>query len=372
MVDKGEESNEVISSDAPLPFATIIVPSIFARDQLLEQCVSSLLQIDYPRFEILIVDNRPTSPTKLPDWAIYNEKINVLHQPIPGISAARNLGLARAQGAIVAFTDDDVEVDPNWLRSLVNRFATNDKIACVTGLVLPRELDTAAQRWFEEYLGGFNRGSEIKLYSPIHPSRQGLIRPLVHQVICRSLTTGRTEQISLYEAVVRCGAGANMAFRTRALVDAGGFDLALGTGTATRGGEDLAIFAAILSNGSLIAYEPTAVVYHSHRRNYDELVKQVNGSGLGLTAMLTSLAYKDIRHLFIMAEHLPSALRSVIKRQFFNVNKKDTEDVTGTEAHQTYPRELRWHELLGMARGPLAYALSKRTIKATMKRHGEL
>ncbi len=363
MINVNDLSNATNYTGISLPFVTVIVPSIFTRKQQLERCISALLRSDYSNFEILVVDNRPTPPTKPPDWVMSSEKIRVLHQPIPGISAARNLGLAKARGSIVAFTDDDVVVDAQWLRALVNNFTTRDDIACVTGLVLPLELDTVAQYWFEEYFGGFNRGTETKLYIPIHPVRQRLLAPSgVHRVLCISLTKSHITELSLYEAIVRCGAGANMAFRTGALQDAGGFDLALGTGTITKGGEDLAIFATILSNGGRIIYDPTAIVYHSHRQSYDELVNQVNGSGLGLTAMLTSLVHKDVRHLFIMAERLPSALRSIIKRQFFNNQEGYPRNTTATKMPPTYPKGLRLHELFGMAKGPLAYTLSRRTM----------
>ena len=57
-----------------------------------------------------------------------------------------------------------------------------------------------------------------------------------------------------------------MAFATDVLRDLGGFDPALGTGTAASGGDDLAAFFEVLAAGHALVYEPSAVVFHAHRR----------------------------------------------------------------------------------------------------------
>ena len=67
------------------------------------------------------------------------------------------LGSRHATGDIVAFADDDVVVDRHWIAALVNAFAHHPDVSCVTGLVIPRALETPVQSWFEDF-GGFNRG----------------------------------------------------------------------------------------------------------------------------------------------------------------------------------------------------------------------
>ncbi|MHB1504211.1 MAG: glycosyltransferase family 2 protein [Acidimicrobiales bacterium] len=349
-------------SGGSLPRATVVVPSMFERHEQLERCVESLARLDYPDYEVLVVDNRRDPVGPPPGWVGRYPQVRVLHQPVPGISAARNLGVTEANGRIVAFTDDDVVVDAHWLGALVARLLADEAVACVTGLVLPGELETVAQRWFEEYFGGFNRGAKAKLYSPVCPTARRFTSPSgVHQVMCAAGSGNEVQELSLYEAAARCGAGANMAFRVDALERVGGFDTALGTGTPARGGEDLAMFAAILGNGDEIVYEPAAVVHHYHRRNYDELVRQVRSSGLGLTAMLTALVREDPRHLLVMARRLPSALLAVVKR---GASQADWPDACGM--HPTYPPELRRQELIGMFEGPGAYLMSCQLAK----RHG--
>ena len=81
-----------------------------------------------------------------------------------------------ARGNILAFTDDDVIVDPYWLVGLVRGFSITEHVACVTGLILPAELETQAQFLFEEYCG-FTRGFIRRVYDlkenrpklPLHP-----------------------------------------------------------------------------------------------------------------------------------------------------------------------------------------------------------
>lgn len=340
-----------------LPRASVVVPSLFARPEQLKACLDSLVALDYPDYEIIVVDNRRSDGELDSQWPSYHHKVRILRERFPGISAARNSGVNGATGEIVAFTDDDVEVDASWLRSLVLRLLSDERIACVTGLVLPGRLETPAQRWFEEYLGGFNRGPDLKVFCP-SSSRDGREKDSViaDGVFCA--TKDSVESLSLYQAAVRCGAGASMAFRREALGHVGGFNLALGTGTPSRGGEDLAVFAAIFLAGWCIAYEPQAVVHHTHRRTYAELVSQVSGSGIGLTAMLTSLVMEDPRHVVHIINKVPLAITRIIKLRFA------VGDPLEVASPRTYPPSLRWHEMSGMFKGPAAYLRSRRSLAA--------
>ncbi|NNN20213.1 MAG: glycosyltransferase, partial [Acidimicrobiaceae bacterium] len=344
--------------DDHLPFATVVVPSVFARLEQLRSCLDSLISLDYPKYEIIVVDNRRDDSDVLPNWFSYDDKVRILRERFPGISAARNRGIKEAAGEVIAFTDDDVEVDVNWLRNLVHSLLSRRDIGCVTGLVLPKDLDTPAKRWFEEYLGGFNRGTEVKLYCPATLDEMRFIgSSKVRRVTCINVESNSVEELSLYQAIARCGAGANMGFRRDALRAAGGFNLALGTGTPARGGEDLAMFAAIFQMHHCVVYDPKAVVYHSHRDSYQELVRQISGSGIGLTAMLSSLVVEDPSHLKAILGKVPLAAYRVIKLRF---GSRDTQ-MTGVP--KTFPPSLRWHELVGMLQGPLAYVHSRHATK---------
>ena len=241
----GREPEDLLPvRDDELAFASIVVPTLWRRPEQLAATVASLDALDYPDFEIVVVDNRTGAPTRRPSFPD-RARVRVVAEPVAGISSARNRGVAMTSGEFVAFTDDDAVVDPGWLRALGARFAREPEVDALGGLVLPIELDTEPQLWFEEYYGGFS---------------QSFRRSTV------SLARTRGDPLFPY-APGRFGAGCNMAFRRTTLEALHGFDTTLGIGTPAKGGEDLAIFIALITTGGTMGFEPTALVRHSHRRS---------------------------------------------------------------------------------------------------------
>ena len=141
----------------------------------------------------------------------------------PGLARAHNAALPHVTGEVVAFTDDDVEVDPHWLRRLTDGFA-DPRVGCVTGMIFPAEVETPAQAWIEAH-AGFGKGFERQVFDLDEHRPDDRLFPF---------TAGRL------------GSGANMAFRTSVLLDLGGFDETLGVGTPARGGDDLAAFYDVI------------------------------------------------------------------------------------------------------------------------------
>lgn len=313
-------------AESHLPRLSVIIPTICVEPDQLIRTVDSILANDYPNFELIVVDNRPVdAPSTVPQF--HDERVRMVKEPWPGISAARNRGVAAATGDVVVFTDDDVSVDVGWLRALGSIFARHGEVEAAGGAVLPRELDTQAQLWFEEFYGGFTRSFEPQLLS----------KDLV----------GERDVLFPYDAG-RFGAGCNMAFRRSTLDRLGGFDLSLGTGTPARGGEDLAMFIHVaLSNGTL-AFEPSALVRHSHRSSEEQFLRQVFGYGTGLTAMYTALIVRDPRQIIEIARRIVKGIRHLTA---------PVERRSGLST-PTYPRRARVLQLLGMLYGPLAYARS--------------
>jgi hypothetical protein len=110
-----------------------------------------------------------------------------------------------------------------------------------------------------------------------------------------------------------------------------------------------------------MGYEPAAFVHHRHRREYEELVHQLDGYGLGFTAMITSLVWHDQRHLASILSHVPLAatrLSERIRARIIDTNRASQSP--GSDAVATYPRALIGSELRAYPRGPLAYLRSRR------------
>ncbi len=317
-----------------LPSATVVVPTTMSRREQLGLCVEHLRRLDYPNFEIIVVDNRP-----LTEPAVELPGVRVIREPRPGISAARNAGLAVATGEILACTDDDVEVDKGWLLALGERFVSEPAVSAVTGLVVPRELETPAQIWFEESGLGLDRQ-----YSPLSFERHGRFE------VKRIAADDASERVHSLYKTGEFGLGSNMAFRTAVLEAAGGFDVALGAGTPTHGGEDLAILVELIASGHKLAYEPAAIAFHTHRRTTEELRRQVSGYGVGFTAMLTAISLRNPWHLVGLIRVIPAWLRSL----------RDPKAPKHVNRSDSYPSDLGRMEIRGMVIGPYSYMRSRR------------
>lgn len=237
------------------------------RPENVARCLDSLLKLQQseseasPRFEILVVDNAP-SDDQTKEIVAALSTVQYAREPKPGLDFARNRALQAATTDLLAFLDDDVVVDRQWLNGLVAAWSENPDAGAFTGLVLPYELETDSQILFERR-GGFRRGFEKIRYgqvlpgNPLHPCGAGIF-----------------------------GAGCNMTFRREVLLQLGGFDEALDTGAPLPGGGDLDIFYRVIRAGYPLIYEPQYLVYHQHRREYEKLRRQYWSWGLGFMAFV--------------------------------------------------------------------------------------
>lgn len=230
--------------------------------------LTSIVALDYRNFEVVVVDNAPTSDsTERVVNALGDPRVRRIVEPVPGLSSARNAGLQAARHEIVAFTDDDVVVDRNWLHCIARGFARHPDASCVCGLVPSGELRTAAQAYFDQ---------RVSWSDSLDPRRYSLADP--------------PADVPLFPFQVgRYGTGANFAVRRSAVIELGGFDEALGAGTPTRGGEDIDMFYRLIAAGHALATEPSAIVWHRHRSDSAALLAQAKGYGLGLGAWLTKV-----------------------------------------------------------------------------------
>src|SRR6266699_1265030 len=153
------------------PFASVIISTRDRPDQL-ARCLRALLALEYPSYEVIVVDNAP-STNSTADFIrqVYADepKIRYVREDHPGLPSGHNRGIVEARGEIITFTDDDVIVDTYWLAGLAKGFEAAENVACVTGLILPLELETPAQFLFEAY-GGFTRGFSRRIFD-LHEHR---------------------------------------------------------------------------------------------------------------------------------------------------------------------------------------------------------
>lgn len=314
------------------PPLTVLIPSR-ERPQRLRRCLDSILASDYPadRISLIVVDNAPQTGATRSLVESYAERADIryLREDATGSASARNRGLREVETEIVVMTDDDTVVDRHWLTEVARSFARFPEAATVSGLLLPMELDTQAQMWFEEY-GGFSRGFDRRRFDlgPNRPADEPLF----------PWTTG------LF------GTGNNFSFRTAAIREIGAFDAALGNGTPALGGVDSEILLRTILHGHTIVYEPHAVVHHAHRPDYEALRRQIHAYGAGMVACHLKTLLANPRLAASFAAKLPTGLRFVL----------GSGSAKNASKRHDYPQELTRLELRGMLYGPLGYARSRR------------
>ena len=305
----------------------------------LERCLTSVLASEHGLFEVIVVENRPDTPgtRRMLEERFGDEaRVRYIEERRPGLSSARNAGLALAENELIAFVDDDVVVDRAWMSRAACAFDRSNDIGCVTGLILPLELETESQLLLERFMT-LSKGFAPRLFHLPESWQEFPLLPYTPGVI---------------------GSGANTVLRADVAEQIGGFDPSLGTGTPASGGEDLDLYIRLLREGHTIAYEPGAIVWHPHPRRPEQLRRQVYRYGLGLGATLTKqLVAGPDRRQFLRA--IPAGIAYA--------RDPNSRKNTGTSAG--YPRRLRWLERLGVLVGPAAYLRS--AIRSVGSRAGQ-
>ena len=269
-------SERLAPDDASESISVIICTR--GRPAHLRKCLRSLERLSERPEEILVVDNASrTSETR--EVVRKFPRVRYIFEPRPGLDLARNTGLRHSFGQIIAFTDDDVVVHPDWIKRLRQGF-TEPAVWAVTGPALPAALATEAQVAFETFWS-FDRGYKPIVFTP--------------EFARKTRSTGSPTWI--------IGAGANMAFRRHAFLLLGGFDERLDVGAAGCGG-DSEFWYNLLSRGKSCRYEPSAVVFHSHRSDWKSLESQIFHYMRGHVAALLIQFEKhrhwgNLRRLFI-------------------------------------------------------------------------
>lgn len=324
------------------PTITVVICTRDRASQL-RGALRAVLDIDYPHFDVVVVDNasRTSDTADLVHKEFAVPSVTLISEPTPGLSHARNSGLRAARGEIVAYTDDDVVVDPQWLTELAAGFDRVLGVDCVTGLVPSGELRTRTQGYFDSRVS-WSKNLVPRTFSLKNPPADLPMFPF---------------------SIGEFGTGANFALRRSAALELGGFDAALGVGTRTGGGEDLDIFTRVLLDGRTLVTQPSAIVWHRHRDDLAALRVQARGYGTGLGAWITKLAMNP-RTARMALTRSPHAMRRLISLAW---RKPAPERGVLPEKRNAWDREIAkvgWLELFSVARGPLSYILQLRAEKA--------
>ncbi len=236
---------------------SVVVPTV-RRPVELARCVDALLAADVVPAEIVVVDQGGDEDIALLLAARRRDDVAVVHlrSPLRGLSAARNVGLHRVSSPWVAFTDDDCVPDHGWLAAIHRRTCGSDAPDGVSGRVLP-----------------FGEASPRTHTLSLRVSD----RPAVFR--------GR----ALPWAV---GTGGNMAVKVALLRQIGGYDERLGAGTPGAAGEDLELIHRLLRAGSVLAFDPAAVVYHA-RVSAERRLATRRSYGFGMGAFVGLWAHED-------------------------------------------------------------------------------
>jgi glycosyltransferase involved in cell wall biosynthesis len=214
--------------------AVSVVLCTFNRSALLVRAIEALLhqKPGTPSYEVVIVDNKSTDDTReIVERFLPSAVVRYEFEERPGLSFARNHGVARARADILAFTDDDVRVDTGWIESIAQTFQERPAIEMAGGKVRP-EWEESPPSW----LAATGTGPLALVDYGDRPFEIGAARPV-------------------------CLIGANVAVRRRAFDRVGGFSTRLQrVGEGIGSTEDHDFQVRVIASGGTACYEPRITV----------------------------------------------------------------------------------------------------------------
>ncbi len=247
-------------------------------------------------FELLLIDNNSTDSTKsYVNELIQQHKTNVryIFEPRQGKSNALNTAIASARGEILAFTDDDVVIDINWLNNIA-RFARENEFDAVGGKVVPVYPANTPQ-WIKDYKNILN--------GPIVNYDNG-------------------DSIQKYDGKLLPFIGANMVIKKNVFESLGDFNVEFGPGAGTMG-EDTAIFRKIFNNGKTIYYVPDVLVAHPVERSRITLTYIANWSiGMGQYYALKEINAPGLIKYFGVPRYLYWAILKILFKMIIAIFNK--------------------------------------------------
>lgn len=225
-----------LTATVPLPAypkVSVIVCS-YNGGATLDDCLQSLRKLNYPDYEVVLVDDGSKDHT--PEIAARHPWIVSVRQENKGLSVARNVGAATAKGEILAYTDSDCMADPDWLYFLVGTLLSGDYAGVGGPNISPPAVD-----WVQA---------------------------------CVAAAPGGPSHVLLTDVVAEHIPGCNMAFHRWAFDRVGGFD-----SEYRKAGDDVDFCWRLQQSGGVIAFSPSAIVWHYRRFTLTAFRKQQEGYG---------------------------------------------------------------------------------------------
>jgi glycosyltransferase involved in cell wall biosynthesis len=314
---------------------TVVVPTRDGASQL-GGCLNALDQLDYPNFEVLIVDNatRDNSTWNLLE-SRWKPNYRYIYEPRPGVSWALNRGILEASGDILAFTNDDATPDPLWLLTLVSGLQWPG-ISLVAGRAYPQELETLSQEYIE-YNSGRDRGFEPKI---IH----------LNNFPGKNVDTNRL------------GGSYNMAAWKAFFREIGGFDPALGRGSLAGSAGDADLHFRTLHAGYTIAYEPKALVRLKHPASFSGWDRHAYLGTSGTFAFFTKhFVQNKSDRLRLLKFAISNYYRAYLRPYLMDLGNPNKEI-----------KKVRLALVKGALAGPRNYFRSIKQLQDVINKHGDL
>lgn len=260
----------------------VVIPT-YNRGELILETIESLLASNHSEFNIWVIDQSADDRTKNAiEPFMGDRRLHYIHSVKKGSNLARNLGASLGEAPIVAYTDDDCVVDPNWIEEILKAFE-QEKIDAIFGRVIDQSIG----------LPGESVTDGIKIAVKDEPQRK-----LFH---------GNRFKLDF-------GHGANMAFRRSVLESIAGFDPLLGNGGPLRSWPEKDIGYRILAQKGTILYEPNVVIHHKQWRSWKGVQATQKNYAFGAGAIAARyLKSGDMGGLYLLIEWiLDQGVRQVI------------------------------------------------------------
>lgn len=224
------------------PLVSIVICTYNGENRI-KKLLDSILRVDYPRnkLEIIVVDDGSADRTSgICERHELHPKI-IRHDTNKGLAEARNTGIRNSAGEIILFTDDDTEVEPNWVKKMVKNLKNFD----IAGGFVSKPENTLITKYY--YWKKLNNKFIRKM---------GIITP------------------ENWETHADLIVGCNMGFRRSVFNDIGFFNPALGVHKNAGGGEETDIIYRACINGKKILYDPEVFIIHHHLTSISALIKR--------------------------------------------------------------------------------------------------